>query len=399
MRATTLAEEVSLASWTRTITPSAIEEMLLVAARPDILSFALGLPAAELFPTDTFAQAAAHVLATDPRALQYQPPFQPLQAHIVRLMAQRGVFCREEQVFLTAGAQQGINLLTHLLLDPGGQILTEELLYTGFRQTIQPFQPDIWAVSTDLETGMDVDMVEALLADGARPAFIYAVTDAHNPLCVSMSLEKRIRLAALARAYQVPIVEDDPYGFLYYESPALPPLRAFDDERIFYIGSFSKILAPALRVGWLIVPEDLIPKLAVIKEANDLNTSTFTQRTISAYLDAGHLPGHLVALRHEYRIRRDTMLHALQTYFPPEVRWRKPATGLFIWVELPSMVDACELLQVAIAAEQVAFMPGNAFCVANHRYAAHCMRLNFSNCTPERIEEGIARLARALAGF
>jgi 2-aminoadipate transaminase len=395
MGAANSLETVALASWMCTIKQSALQDMLNIAERPDILSFALGLPAAELFPTDAFAMAARHVLDTDPRALQYQPAYRPLQAHIVTLMEQRGLVCRPEQVFLTAGAQQGMSLLAHLLLNPGSQVLTEQLIYTGFQQAIAPFQPDVLTVPTDLETGIDVDAVAALLAHGARPAFIYTITDGHNPLGVSMHSAKRTRLVELARRYQVPIVEDDAYGFLAYERPE-PPLRALDEQWVIYLGSFSKILAPALRVGWLIVPEALIPKLSIIKEASDINTSTFTQRLIAAYLDAGHLPSHLAMLHREYRARRDNMLRALQNYFPDQTRWVKPTNGLFIWVRLPNMVDAGELLTIAVETRAVAFVPGQAFRVGSHRDATDCMRLNFSNCASEYIEEGIARLAQIL---
>jgi 2-aminoadipate transaminase len=378
------------------MTHSAIQDALDAIARPDVLSFALGLPAPELFPAELFAQAATQVLTTQPNALQYQPVLQPLKAQIVALMAQRGVTCHEQQVFLTTGSQQALSLVARMLLDPGGQVIAEETIYSGFLQAIEPFQPEVLTVSTDLDTGMDVDAVEALLSGGARPAFIYAISEGHNPMAVSMSAEKRTRLVELAQQYGVPIVEDDAYGFLWYENRALPPLRALDEQWVFYAGSFSKILAPSLRAGWLIVPEELISTLSAIKEASDINTSTFTQRIITAYIEAGHLPEHIATLRRVYHSRRDAMLDALQRHFPSEARWRTPASGLFIWVELPTMVDAGELLRRAITVDKVAFIPGHAFGVGGSRRSANCMRLNFSNSGPERIEEGIARLAQAV---
>ncbi len=389
------ADEIQLADWTRTMKRSVLREMLAVVSRPGILSFAGGLPAPELFPVQQYADAAAKVLAEDPCALQYGPPYQPLKAHIQRLMAQRGVDCTEEQIFLTTGAQQGLDVLTRLLLNPRGQVIIEEMVYTGVQQVIAPFQPEILTVPTDLETGMDVDAVEGLLVGGARPAFIYAITDAHNPLGVSMSTQKRVRLVELARHYGVPIIEDDPYGFLCYGREADPPMRALDSQWLFYLGSFSKILAPALRTGWMVAPEALIPKLTVIKEAADLETSAFMQRSISAYLDTGHLPSHLIELCEGYGARRDTMLRALETHFPAEARWTKPTSGMFIWVELPEVIDTRELLQRAVDEEQVAFIPGHAFCAGSHQ-APHTMRLNFSNATPEQIEEGIERLGRVI---
>lgn len=387
--------EIALAGWTRVIKRSALQDMLVASARPEILSFALGLPAPEFFPAADYSEAVAHVLASDARALQYGPPFRPLKQHVVRLMAERGVQCREEQVFLTSGAQQGVNLLARLLLEPGSKVIVEEMAYSGCQQVLHASQADILTVPTDFKTGIDVDAVESLLLSSERPAMIYVVPDGHNPLAVSMSREKRRRLVELASTYCVPVIEDDAYGFLYYDSP-VPPLRALDEEWILYVGTFSKIMAPALRTGWVVVPESLIPPLAIIKEATDIDTAPLNQRGISAYLDAGHLPAHLARLRVEYRRRRDAMISALRTHFPPGARWETPASGLFIWVELPEWVDTGELLAAALEQEQVAFIPGHAFYVNEAHPATNRMRLNFSNSSVERIEDGVRRLARVI---
>ncbi len=385
-----------LGQLTHRVKNSALQDMLAEASRPGILSFALGLPAAELFPSAAYAQVIAQVLSDDQRAMQYGPPFQPLKEHISKLMALREVECKPEQIFLTTGAQQGISLLARLLLDSGRQVMAEEMIYTGFQQVIESYQLEVLTVPTNIETGMDVHTVQAILDKGARPAFIYAVTDGHNPLAVSMSQDNRAHLVELAKQYRIPIIEDDPYGFLYYQDKPIPPLRAFDDQWVLYVGSFSKILAPALRVGWVIVPEALITDLSNLKEASDINTSNLNQRAISSYIDAGHLDTHLPMLRSEYRVRRDSMLRALGRHFPRTSRWRAPISGLFIWVELPKEVDTCEVLKVALETERIAFIPGQAFCVKNASQATHCMRLNFSNPSAESIEEGIARLARVL---
>lgn len=385
-----------LAEWARRSGTSALQTMLSVGTRPGTISFALGLPAPEFFPSQEYGRAAAAVLAEDPRALQYSPPSAPLQAHVAALMAQRGVACAPEQVFLTGGAQQGLSLLARLLLEPGSEIITDTLCYTGFQQAVEPFAPRLLTVPTDLDTGMDVDAVEALLAGGARPAFIYTVPDGHNPLAVSMSAEKRVRLVEIARRHGVPVVEDDPYGFLAYDGAPAHPLRALEREWVFYVGSFSKVLAPALRLGWIIVPPELVRLLAIGKEASDINTATLAQRGAARFFDGGHLPGHLAMLRREYRLRRDTMLAALAQHFPAGTRWRKPSAGVFIWVELPEGSDAGEVLRVAMEQEGVVFVPGHAFAADGSRTASNCMRLNFSHSTPEVIEEGIARLGRAL---
>jgi 2-aminoadipate transaminase len=388
-------EQAKLAGWAQGLERSALQEMLVASSRPGIISFALGLPAVELFPTAALAEAAGRVLSMNTGALQYSPPLQSLKQHVRDLMKRRGVNCREEQVFLTAGAQQGMSLLSRLLLEPGGSVVTEELIYTGFHQVLEPFQPQVLTVSTDAETGMDVDAVEQCLSGGARPSFIYAITDGHNPLSVRLHPSKRARLVELAERYRVPIIEDDAYGFLCYENP-LPPLRALSERWVFYVGSFSKILAPALRVGWLVVPEELILPLSVIKESTDIDAAPLSQRIINAYLDTGQLPAQIDMLRTQYGLRRDVMLRALAENFPDEARWTKPDCGFFVWVELPPTVDVDELFRRAIKDEHVAFIPGHAFSVNNKRPDTPSIRLNFSHPTSARIEEGMPRLARVL---
>ena len=387
--------ELLLASWARTSRPSPLQEMLTAASRPGIISLALGKPDEKLFPTAEFAQAAQRVLATDPFALQYGPHSQLLKAQVVELMKRRGVACNEGQVFLTAGAQQGMCLLARLLLEPGSEVIAEELIYTGFQQVLEPFQPRVLTVPTSIETGMDVDAVEAHLTRGARPAFIYAITEGHNPLSVSLSKDKRVRLVELARQYGVPIIEDDAYGFLCYEGELEPPLRALDEQYVLYVGSFSKIVAPGLRVGWLVVPEGLIKPLSIVKESTDIDSTTFPQRVLNAYLETGQLMDHIKHLCDQYRLRRDTMLDALREHFPEETRWTTPSSGMFVWLENEN-VDAAELFDTALSTAQVAFIPGFLFSVGPVRLKPHSMRLNFSYCSPENIREGIARLGRLL---
>jgi 2-aminoadipate transaminase len=393
---TQATEGVLLAKWARKLRRSQLQEALFAAAQPGIISFAMGLPAPELFPVEGLMNASRYVLANDSRAMQYGPPFQPLKRQIVQLMAKRKVFCSERQIFLTTGAQQGINLLARLLLEPGGQILTEDLVYTGFQQVIEPYEPALRSAPTDPEKGIDVATVAALLAEGARPAFIYAMSGGHNPLAVSLTEAKRLQLVELSRQYRIPIIEDDPYGFLYYEDEALPPLRAYDEQWVFYVGSFSKILTPSLRVGWLVVPEELIPKLSAVKEASDIDTNTFTQRLISRFLEQEEIETHLSMLRHEYCLRRDAMAQALREHFPEAARWLIPGQGVFFWVELPHRIDTLDLLGAALEKERVAFIPGHAFSVNISNTAANCMRLNFSHSNSDLIREGIARLGRLL---
>ncbi|MDX1664647.1 MAG: PLP-dependent aminotransferase family protein [Candidatus Promineifilaceae bacterium] len=385
--------QLVLADWAATMERSLLRQMIGVVSQPGILSFAGGLPAPELFPQKRYARAVAEVLATDRRALQYAPPHTPLKEHIVQLMATRGVHCEPEQIFLTTGAQQALAVLTRLLLNPGGEVMLEEVVYTGMQQAVAPFQPRLCTVPTDMERGIDVDAVEHWLATGTQPAFLYVIPEAHNPLGVSIHPESRRRLVALAAEYGMPIVEDDPYGFLIYDAAAPPPLRALDESWVFYTGSFSKIIAPALRLGWLVAPEELVPQLTVVKEAGDLESSALTQRAVARFLDAGHLPDHLEALREAYGARRDAMLGALERCFPEDVTWTRPTGGMFVWVTLPEEIDTMALLETAVAEERVAFVPGKAFTVPGVE-RRHCLRLSFSNATVEQIEDGIARLAR-----
>lgn len=383
------------ANWTRTMRRSVLRQMIAVVSQPGILSLAGGLPAPELFPTEGYASALADVLAEDPRALQYAPPFQPLKEHIVAIMALRGIHVTADQVFLTTGAQQALHILAQLFIDPGRAVLLEEMIYTGVQQAVFPREPRILSVPTDLEHGIDTTAVEDLLQRGERPAFIYTIPEGHNPLGVSMTLATRRRLIELAAAYDVPLIEDDPYGLLTYDDEMLPPLRALTDEGVFYVGSCSKILMPALRLGWMVVPESLLPKLTVIKEAMDLESASLTQRAVAAYLDTGAFPAHLARLRAEYGRRRDAMLAALQAHFPAEARWTRPRSGMFVWVELPEHVDTELLLETAVARERVAFIPGHAFAVPG-RVRKNTLRLTFASSSAAKIEEGVARLAAVI---
>ncbi len=387
-------ETLRLARAVQEIEQPTLRKLHGIAAGRRLLSFAVGMPAHSLFPAEALARVANEVLLTDALALQYGLPSALLKARIVELMAHRGVRCRSEQIFLTTGAQQGLNLIPHLLLDPGGQVLMEETAYEGFQTALRRFGPDLLTVSTR-GSGPDLDEVEALLAAGARPALMYVITDGHNPLGSSMTAENRERLVRLARQFQMPILEDDAYGFLAYEREAPPPLRALDDRWVLYLGSFSKILAPSLRVGWLVVPEgEIAVKLSTLKHISDLDSSTFSQHLIGRYLDSGAFPDHLLELRREYQQRRDTMLHALEQHFPKGVRWSRPRCGFYIWVELPRHIDTAELLRLAVATEGVAFSPGRAFAVGDNGHADHCLRLSFSPCSCEQIEEGMIRLSR-----
>lgn len=381
---------------TRATSQSTLREVLALTARPGVLSLALGMPAEELFPAAELAAAGARALAPGGAALQYGMPLRALRCQVVELMALRGVACREEQVFLTSGAQQGMHLAAQLLLDPGAKVAVERTVYDGVLQVLKSHMPQIVAVPAGPERGIDLAALEALLAGGARPALLYVIPDGHNPLGVSLDTAGRRRLVELARAFRVPILEDDAYGLLAYDGPAPPPLRALDDRWVLYLGSFSKILAPALRVGWLVVPKDLVPALSALKHAADLDVATLGQHTVSHFLAAGALPAHLETLRAGYARRRDLLLRALAERFPPGACWHRPVAGMFVWVELPPPLDTAALLQRAVEDERVAFAPGRAFAATGGPESDHCLRLCFAAASPEAIEDGVARIGRVL---
>lgn len=387
--------EFPFADWTRQVRQSALREIHTLLARPGLLSFALGMPAAELFPTEACARAGQKVLRTEPEALQYGLPLRRLRAHVVQLMARRGVECRESEVFITSGAQQAMSLLGQLLVSPAGTVVTEELTYDGMLNSLRPLQPRVLTVPSHPETGLDVDALEALLAGGERPSLVYTIPEGHNPLGNSMPAEARRRLAEVARRYGVPVVEDDAYGLLHYDGAAPPALRSFDPRWVLYVGSFSKIMAPGLRVGWVVAQEEVVQRLSILKQGGDLDLSNYAQRTLTAYLDAEDVDAHLAHLRREYGARRDTMLRALREHLPSTARWSRPRSGMFVWVQMPEDVDTTELLRRAVEAG-VAFIPGRAFCAAGGIRGGSAMRLNFSHTPPDKIREGIRRLGEVL---
>ncbi|HTU45308.1 MAG TPA: PLP-dependent aminotransferase family protein [Bryobacteraceae bacterium] len=371
-----------------------MQARLMTEAAPDLISFALGLPAVELFPQNAFTEVAHAVLRSNRMALQYGPPCSSLKSQIVELMHRRGVDATEEQIYLTAGAQQGLSLLSSILLNPGDIVMLEGANYPGFMEALRPCRPRLCPVPTNLLTGIDVDAVQSLLEEGISPALLYVMTEAHNPMGVSISNENRERLVALAQRYGFMIVEDDAYGLLKYDGRPDRPLRAFDSQWVSYVGSFSKIVAPSLRVGWVVIPEELIGPFSIAKFGSDLDSYTLTQHLISAFLDEGRIWDHVQYLCDEYRRRRDIMLNSLAAYFPSTARWSCPSGGLFIWVELPEEFDTAALLPIAVQQQHVAYIPGDSFAVDRKGRFSNCLRLNFSNSPEGKIKEGVLRLSR-----
>jgi 2-aminoadipate transaminase len=391
----TAAVEIPLAPWTRDLKQSPLREIHALLSRPGLLSFAVGMPAAELFPVRAYGRAARHVLRTEPDALQYGLPLPRLRAHVVELMARRGVQCTEAEVFLTSGAQHAMSLLGKLLVPPGGTVVVEEMAYDGMLNALRPLQPRVLTVPSDPETGMDLDALEALLAAGERPALVYAIPEGHNPLGTSMPPANRRRLGELAARYGVPVVEDDAYGLLAYDGEPRAAVRALEPRWTLYVGSFSKITAPGLRSGWVVAPPELVQRLSILRQGSDLDVCSFAQRTLAALLDREDIGAHLERLRGAYTARRDAMLAALAAHFPAHARWNVPRAGMFVWVRTPG-TDTTALLRRAVPEAGVAFIPGRAFCARGGERGGDALRLNFSRTTPDQIHDGIARLGRLL---
>lgn len=369
-----------------------MQEALSVCSDEDTISFALGVPAPELFPTKELAASAEAVLRTGPKVLQYAPPDAGLKSQIAELMVRRGVECTEDQIFLTAGAQQGLLLLGRLFLRPGDLVAVEQAMYPGFRQVVESCGASLLSIPVRTGFGPDLDVLHAAFRSDRAPTMYYTVPEGHNPLGLSMGDKTRETICELASQYQIPVIEDDPYGFLTYSHEVGKPLRAHDKEYVFYVGSFSKIIAPGLRVGWLVVPSSLVPALSIAKECTDIDCTTFSQRVISHFIASGHLEPQVERLRSAYALRRDAMVDGLDKEMPSGCCYYSPPSGVFVWLELPEGSDATALIYAAIQ-EKVLALPGDAFVVRPDTYSRRCVRLNFSSNSPDRIREGIHRLA------
>jgi 2-aminoadipate transaminase len=386
---------------------SPIRALLKVLEDPAIISFGGGLPAPEAFPRAEVEAAAVRVLSEHgSAALQYGATegFGPLRELLVRHMARYGIEVGVENVLVTTGSQQALDLIGKLLVNPGDRVAVEAPTYLGALQAWNGYQAEYITIPVDDE-GLRVELLEDALR--AAPKFLYVLPNFQNPSGVTLSAGRRRRIVELAARYGTPIVEDDPYGQLRYEGRHLPPLVRVDAElhgcctgggggfrgAVLYLGTLSKTLAPGLRIGWVVAPAEVIGRLAQMKQGVDLHTSTFAQMVAYETARGGFLDRHIPVVRKVYRERRDAMLAALARHFPPGVRWTHPQGGLFLWVTLPAGWDASALLEEALAAK-VAFIPGTAFHPDGS--GRNTMRLNFSYCAPEVIEKGIQRLGGVL---
>jgi 2-aminoadipate transaminase len=391
---------------THVIKSSAIRELLKITQRPEVISFAGGLPAPDVFPVEKFQEACAAALANNGGlALQYGATegYQPLRELIARNMKRYGIIASAENVMITAGSQQALDLIAKLLINRGDRLLVEAPTYLGALQAFNVFGAEYLAVPMD-DNGIRTDLLEDALRSG--PKFMYILPNFQNPSGVTMCAQRRRELVDLADKHGVPIIEDDPYGQLRYEGEHLPSLVVLDREHnhhdekyelgnVIYLSTFSKTLAPGLRLGWIVAPQEVITKLAQLKQGADLHTSTFNQIVAYEVAKDGYLDGHVRLIRRVYRERRDVMLAALKEYFPEECTWTRPQGGLFLWVTLPAGLRSSELFKTALE-ENVAFVPGESFYAVPDAMGERQLRLNFSNATPEKIREGIRRLANAV---
>jgi 2-aminoadipate transaminase len=399
--------ETHWATAVNSLTSSAIRELLKVTEQPGVISFAGGLPSPSCFPAEEIAMAAERVLAREAgRVLQYGPTegFPPLREFLAELMRGRGLAVSAEQLLVTSGSQQGLDMIGKLLIDPGDVVLVEDPTYVGALQALRPYQPRFVTLPMD-EQGLRIDALEQALGElaaaGHQPKFLYTVASFQNPTGVTLTADRRRALLDLAERHDLPVVEDDPYGELRYSGEAPPLLAALDAERwgepryVAYLSTFSKLLAPGLRIGWAVGSPGLLRRMVQVKQGLDLHTGSLSQAIAYEACRDGLLSRQIPRIRQIYHQRRDTMLGALEHGMPAGTRWTRPDGGMFLWVTLPEHLDASELLQQAIE-RQVAFVPGAAFHANGG--GANTMRLNFSHPTPERIEEGVRRLAEVIQG-
>ena len=388
---------------TKVMKSSAMRDLMALTERDDVISLAGGLPDTSTFPADSYAALMSKVAADYcARALQYGPTegFAPLKRCIVRVMEAEGTTIDTDDLLVTTGGQQVIDLVCKVLLDPGDVVVAEAPTYPGAVPTFSAYQADVVQITMDRD-GMRTDELESTLAElersGRRPKFIYTVPNFHNPAGVTMSLERRHELVRIAHERELLVLEDNPYGLLRYDGAPLPTLRSIDrGEYVIYASTFSKILSPGVRLGWTAAPRPVLQKMNIGKQSSDLCSSSIAQFFVTAYFDSTHPPSwedYVRSLIEIYRRRRDVMLDALAEHFPREAEWTHPEGGLFIWATLPDYIDTTDLLARALR-ENVAFVPGRAAFIDGR--GGSSMRLNFSGVGEDEIREGIRRIGEVV---
>jgi len=381
---------------TRVMTSSAMRDLMAITERPEVISLAGGLPDTSTFPAETLAAVMARVAAeSSARALQYGPTegMGATRETITGVMAAEGARVDPDEVLVTTGGQQVIDLLCKTLVDPGDVIVAEGPTYPGAVPTFSSYQADVVQIAMDAD-GMRVDELEGALErldrEGRRPKFIYTIPTFQNPAGVTLSLARRRRLVEVAHERELIVLEDNPYGMLRFEGEALPTLLELDGGHfVVYAGTFSKILSPGMRLGWAVAPRPVLAKLNLAAQGATLCPSSLAQHVVNAYFATGHWERYIAELRELYRRRRDAMLDALADHLPPEASWTRPSGGLFVWATLPEYLDTTDLLALAIS-HNVAFVPGRAAFLDGR--GASSLRLNFSGSHEDEIAEGVRRI-------
>jgi 2-aminoadipate transaminase len=375
---------------------SAVREILKMTEHPEIISFAGGMPAPELFPIAEMARAYADVFALEgPAAAQYGTTegWLPLRTWIAGRMKKRGVETEASQVIITTGSQQGIDLACKVFLEPGDQVIVENPCYLAALQAFSGAEVSVIPIESD-DNGMRVETLEAVLAR-SRPKLIYVVSDFSNPKGTTLPAARRKLLAELAARYRVPVLEDNPYGELRYRGEPVPPIAAFDEAGyVIYLSTFSKTLSPGMRLGWVSASDEILKSFVIAKQASDLHTSTIEQRAAARLLASFDFDANVKKLCKFYGERCQRMQDSIDSYFPSEVRATRPEGGLFLWVEMPEYISGEEVFAEAIK-EKVAVVPGSPFFTDGRK---NFLRLNFSNQSPDNIEEGIKRVGDVIKG-
>jgi len=376
------------------LTSSAIREILKVTERPEVISFAGGLPSPATFPVERMRQACDRILTSAPApALQYGPTegYMPLREWIAARHSTDGVKVHVEDVLVTTGSQQALDLLSKVMIDPGSRVLVETPTYLGALQSFSLSEPRFVSVPSDDDGPIPEQLA---LLDPGSARFMYCLPNFQNPTGRRVPLDRRRELCRIAVDTGLLLIEDDPYGALSYAGDPLPTLHSMHPTGVVHLGSFSKVLAPGLRVGYLIAPQELHRKLVQAKQAADLHTPSFTQRVVYETLQDNFLDGHIPKIRELYASQCEAMLASMQRHLPPSVTWNRPEGGMFVWVKLPAHIDSMALLEKAIA-HRVAFVPGAPFYANEPQH--NTLRLSFVTVPPAKIEEGVATLARLIA--
>lgn len=380
----------------KNIKASEIREILKLTQRPEIISFAGGLPAPELFPIEALKTVSVKVLETmGKEALQYSTTegYDPLRVKIAKRMARVGITATKDDILITNGSQQGLDFSGKVFINPGDYVLCESPSYLGAINAFKAYECEFKEIETDAE-GMNIAHLEQVIQATPKAKFIYVIPDFQNPSGRTWSIERRKGLVEIANRYNLVIIEDNPYGELNFEEETFQAVKSYDTEgRVIYLGTFSKTFSPGIRIGWVLASPEILNKYIMVKQGADLQSSSISQRELNLYLDMYDFDAHIASIKSVYKKRRDLMMSTIKAEFPEQVKYIMPTGGLFAWVELPKHIDTRKVLEVAIQ-NLVAFVPGGSFFPNGGQ--ENFMRLNFSNMPEEKIVEGIQRLGKIL---